>query len=337
MARIVFYCHAKRDMLESVEFYKQDIEALRGLGHEVVVCTQYREIPLRFDALYIWWWTHALWPALLARVLGKPAIITGVMNFRFPAGFEGMDYFARPWHQKLLIKMAVKTAALNVFISRFEAEPCAEYFKLPVPRFCHLTLHEDYLQGPGPDRELSILNIAWSGKQNLIRKGVPELLGAVKLLKDEGHDTLKVYLAGHRGDGFEDLEARIAKLGLTENVQLLGEVSREEKIRYLRSCEIYAQPSHFEGFGLAMAEALGSGACVVTCPVGAVEEVVGDAGIYVQAGSITALAEGLRTALADAQLRTQYQTLAVERTRRMYSKGMKDTFMKDLLASVNLR
>lgn len=336
MAKIVFFCHAKRSMLETVEFYKQDIDTLRSLGHEVLVCTKYREIPLSFDAIYIWWWTHAAWPALFARLLGKPSIITGVMNFRFPAGFESRDYFARPWYQRLLISLSVKIAKLNVFISRFEAEACAQFFKLPEPLFCHLSLHEDYLQGPSAERELSILNIAWSGKQNLIRKGIPELLGAVKILKAEGHDHIKLYLAGHRGDGFEDLEKSIGEMGLTQNVHLLGEVSREKKIKYLRMCEIYAQPSHFEGFGLAMAEAMGSGTCVVTCPVGAVTEVVGDAGIFVQAGSENALADGLRTALNNVELRRNYQDLAVQRTRKMFSQDKKKNSMQKLLAKVNI-
>ena len=158
----------------------------------------------------------------------------------------------------------------------------------------------------------------------------------MKILKDEGHENIKVYLAGHRGDGFEGLEADIAGLGLSDNIQLLGEISRSEKIQYLRKCEIYAQPSHFEGFGLAMAEAMGSGACVITCKVGAVEEVVGEAGIYVQPGSARELADVLRKVLSDGQLRVRYQELARERARKMFSQGMKGRFWKEALEALKI-
>lgn len=336
MARIVFYCRTRKDLLASVEFYKQDIQALEDLGHDVVTCTSYRELPRRFDAMFVWWWSYALVPVLLARLAGKPSIVTGVMNFRFPTDFAGTDYVRRPWYQRLPIRLAAKAATVNVFISRFERDPCAEYFKLKDARFCHLTLDDDYLQGPAPERELAILNIAWSGKHNLVRKGVPELLDAVKILRDQGHPGIRLYLAGHRGDGFAGLEARVVELGLTENVRLLGELSREDKLSWLRRCEVYAQPSHFEGFGLAMAEAMGSGACVVTCRVGAVEEVVGEAGIYVQPGSAEDLAAGLGRALTDGALRARLGGLAQARVRRMFAPDLKKTFMRDLLESLRV-
>jgi glycosyltransferase involved in cell wall biosynthesis len=257
------------------------------------------------------------------------------MNFSFPVDFDGTDYLRRPWHQKLLIFLAVRTATSNVFISRFEGEACAEHFDLPAVLYCHLCLEADYLQGPGLEREPAILNISWSGRHNLVRKGVPELLEAVRILKDEGR-TVRVYLAGHRGDGYGGLQDLIARLDLADQVELLGEISRADKIDLLRRCEIYAQPSHFEGFGLAMAEAMGSGACVVTCKVGAVEEVVGEAGIYVQPGSARDLALGLRKALEDAPLRSRLQGLARERARRMFSRDMKTEFMRGLLESAGI-
>ena len=82
-----------------------------------------------------------------------------------------------------------------------------------------------------------------------------------------------------------------------------------------------------------MAEAMGSGYCVVTCNVGAVEEVVGEAGIYVKPGSERELADALRKVLTDRQLRIRFQDLAQERARRMFSQGMKERFWRDVLAA----
>jgi hypothetical protein len=84
MSRIVFYCNETKSNLETFEYYKQDIDALKTLGHQVIICTKYREIPFDFDIMFIWWWTYALIPVLLSRLLRKPCIVTGTYNFSFP-------------------------------------------------------------------------------------------------------------------------------------------------------------------------------------------------------------------------------------------------------------
>ena len=94
MSRIVFFCREEREHLDIFEYYQQDIEALKALGHDVVVCTRYREIPLRFDAMFVWWWQYALWPVLLSRLLGRPCVITGVFNYRLPVDAVALVFAA---------------------------------------------------------------------------------------------------------------------------------------------------------------------------------------------------------------------------------------------------
>jgi glycosyltransferase involved in cell wall biosynthesis len=87
----------------------------------------------------------------------------------------------------------------------------------------------------------------------------------------------------------------------------------------MRECEIYLQPSHYEGFGLAIAEAMGSGAAVVVCPVGAVPDVVGDAGVYVPPSSADELANAIMKLLKSAEVREAYQRRAVARAREEFA------------------
>jgi glycosyltransferase involved in cell wall biosynthesis len=335
MARVVFYCRDERSNIDSFEYYKQDIEVLEALGHEVLICTRYREIPLRFDAMFVWWWTYALWPVVLCRLLGRPCLVTGVYNFRNPPEFKGMDYFHRPWHQRLLIRLATKWCDLNLFIDEAESRACAEYFGLRSGRYYPCIVQDDYLQGPAASRELAVFNLAWSGRGNLVRKGIPELLRAIRLLKDAG-TPVHLYQAGHRGDGAEDLEEMIRSLDIGELVHALGPLSREEKIDRLRRYEIYAQPSHFEGFGLATAEAMGSGACIITCDVGAVRNVVGETGIYVAPGSPEAIADALRLVMNDAALRQRKQQEAHTRARAIFASSQKYGRMRGYLTELGL-
>lgn len=335
MARIVFFCHDTRSHLDTVEYYKQDIDALKALGHELVVCTKYRELPFHFDALFVWWWTYALWPTLLCRCMRKPCIITGVYNFRFPLHLRGNDYFGRPYWQRFLIGTATRLCSLNLFIDEAEDRSCSEFFKLRTGRHYPCILSDDYLQGPADSREIALFNIAWGGKGNLIRKGIPDLLRAVRLLKDEGF-AVRVYLAGNRGDGVGYVHSLIEDLRIEDEVVYLGPLARAEKIDLLRRYEIYVQPSLYEGFGLATAEAMGCGACVITCDVGAVRSVVGDCGIYVTPGSAEELAQAIKQAVLDPVLRHRLQRDAHQRARLVMTVETKLKRLQRYLSEVGL-
>ena len=335
MSKIVFYCHEEKSDIETFEYYKQDIDALRTLGHQVIICTKYREIPFDFDAMFIWWWTYALWPVLLSRMLKKACIITGVYNFRFPDGFEGRDYFRRPSWQRMLIKKAACLCTLNLFLNQHEFEECTTYFSLSNSRYYPCVLNRDYLNGPSTPRIKALFNLAWSGKGNLIRKGIPELLSAVRLLKDEG---VKVHLnlAGSEGDGIYYLLNMIEQLKINDEVSYLGMVSCADKINLLRTCEIYVQPSHYEGFGLATAEAMGCGACVIVCDVGAVREVVGDCGFYVSPGSPEELAKAIKRVLFDDNMRHKLQESAYQRANEHFAFEKKVDRLRNYLSDVGI-
>lgn len=335
MSKVVFYCRDDRSKIESTEYYKQDLDALRQLGHEVVVCTRYSEIPLSFDAIFIWWWTFALYPVLLGRLLRRPSIVTGVFNFLFPEKFEGRDYFRRPALQRFLIASATRLATMNLFVTENEAHQCSTYFSLRSAHFFPCVLNEDYMQGPSEVRQLALFNIAWSGTGNLIRKGIPELLQAVHQLKNEEF-RVSLYLAGHEGDGRQFLADMIRELDIQDRVTCLGSLSRAKKIELLRTFEIFVQPSHFEGFGLATAEAMGSGACVITCDVGAVRSVVGDCGLYVEPGSPSDLARAIKRVMTDERLRRTLQQDAAARASTVFRAEVKLNALRSHLQTVGI-
>jgi len=335
MSKIIFFCHDSRSNIESFEYYKQDIDALTQLGHEVVICTKYREIPLLFDAMFIWWWTYALWPVAISWLLNKPSIITGTFNFQFPENFPGRDYFRRPLWQRALIRVATQMSTLNLFVNPGELKNCSEFFSLNSARYYPHIVSDDYLQGPSTNRKKVLFNLAWSGKENLIRKGIPELLEAIRILRQEGC-SVTLHLAGPEGDGKDYLVDTINALDIGEEVHLLGQLTREDKLAHLRMCEIYVQPSHYEGFGLAMAEAMGCGACVITCDVGAVKSVVGDCGIYVQPGSPQELADSIKRVLHDEDLRLGLQNRAQERAIKHFTFSRKLASLQNYLSEVGI-
>ena len=80
--KIAFYCNDTLENIRSMEYYNQDIQVLIDSGHDVKIYNRYSDIPLNFDVIFIWWWTYALYPVLLAKLLGRKSVITGVFNYR---------------------------------------------------------------------------------------------------------------------------------------------------------------------------------------------------------------------------------------------------------------
>ena len=97
----------------------------------------------------------------------------------------------------------------------------------------------------------------------------------------------------------------IRKGGLAQRVTLAGETASRARLqRYYDEADVFVLPTEYEGYGMAVAEALASGLPVVSTPTGAIPQLVGrDAGILVPSGDVTALANALTRVLNDGKVR----------------------------------
>lgn len=134
------------------------------------------------------------------------------------------------------------------------------------------------------------------------RKGQIDLIEALALLRDDFPDLVLV-LGGGAGDAeyLAAVESRIAELGLQEAVRLVG---FEPDVRTLLAhAEMLVHPSHSEGFGLAILEAMAAGRPVVATRCGGPEEIVEDgvSGLLVPVEDPPALAQAMRRLLTDAE------------------------------------
>tara|TARA_B100000787_G_C16172247_1_gene287140 strand:- start:478 stop:1491 length:1014 start_codon:yes stop_codon:yes gene_type:complete len=298
MGKVVFYCNDTRSNIENMEYYCLDIKALEDIGHDVIVCTKYREIPMSFDAIYIYWWTYALLPVLLAKFKNKPSYISGVFNYRFPEWEEGLDYFKRPFWQRCLMRWSMKLTDANLVTSLSDFTKCTKAFELSNMHYTPCCIGDDYFEIVTEKTTKNLMNIAWAGLTNLKRKGVFDIIRALKIVKDRGYE-FHLTLAGGRSDGSKNLEELIAANGLFDQINLVGEVTKGDKIALLSNSAIYIQPSNYEGFGLASAEAMAAGLKVIACDVGDVRNTLGSHAVYVQNGNVQEIAEKITELLSN--------------------------------------
>ena len=140
-------------------------------------------------------------------------------------------------------------------------------------------------------------------------KGIPYLIRA--MAKVDG----KLIIVG---DGPEKrrLEAAARSAGVAEKVMFTGRVTEEEKAGLLSNCRVFAMPSLFESYGLAVAEAMSWGKPVVASRVGGLPEVVGDGGILCRPRDPLAIAAALNYMLEDDRARQEYACRARKHIQR---------------------
>ena len=94
---------------------------------------------------------------------------------------------------------------------------------------------------------------------------------------------------------------------------LAGFVSDDDLAALYAAAECLLHPALLEGFGLTPLESLAAGTPVVGFGAGAVEEVVGDAGVLVEPSRADALGDALLRYLDDAALRDRLRSRAKPR------------------------
>ncbi len=140
-------------------------------------------------------------------------------------------------------------------------------------------------------------------------KGIPYLIQAMD--KVDG----KLIIVGE-GPEKRRLEAVARSAGVADKVMFPGRVSEAEKERLLSNCRVFAMPSLFESYGLAVAEAMSWGKPVVASRVGGLPEVVGDGGILCRPRDPLAIAAALNYMLKNDQARHEYALRARKHIQR---------------------
>jgi glycosyltransferase involved in cell wall biosynthesis len=105
------------------------------------------------------------------------------------------------------------------------------------------------------------------------------------------------------------LDADIALRGLDDRVAVLGAVPPEGIIELYLASDVFVLASRFEGYGMALAEAIAHGLPVVSTMAGAIPDTVpAGTGLLVQPDNVAALAQALRHLISD---RAERQRLAM--------------------------
>ena len=155
--------------------------------------------------------------------------------------------------------------------------------------------------GPRPERRKDEpRTILYVGRSDPYKNCVG-LIEALALAAKQNPFPINLLMAGSPDARYPEIEAKIASLGLNQNVRRKY-LSNAELADAYRTADLLALPSLYEGFGLPVAEAMAYGLPVVCSNRGALPEVAGDAAIQVDPTDIPALAAAITRVLSNREL-----------------------------------
>jgi glycosyltransferase involved in cell wall biosynthesis len=115
--------------------------------------------------------------------------------------------------------------------------------------------------------------------------------------------NLHLVIVGGKGWMYEEMLAKVERMGLNERVHFAGFADDADLPALYSLAAAFAFPSWYEGFGLPVLEAMACGTPVVAADNSSLPEVIGEAGLMVDAGDTNALADALSRLLTDSSLR----------------------------------
>lgn len=240
-----------------------------------------RKLASGFDLVHVQLWPAQLWCAMAA--LEKPVVATeqNTLNRRrnYPVlrALDGWMY-SRFSHTIAVSREAERS--LLEWTPSIVGKTSVIFNGLPLERYSRAT--PTALELPRP------LLVCCARLEP--QKDLPTLLEALALLPECG-----LVIAGE-GPLRPVLEARVAQLGLSARVVLPGRIADVPGL--LAAADLYVQPSRYEGFPRATAEAMAAGLPIVVSDGPGFTDLVGDAALRFPVGDARALAATATDALA---------------------------------------
>ncbi|MFZ2154420.1 MAG: glycosyltransferase family 1 protein [Candidatus Moraniibacteriota bacterium] len=236
--------------------------------------------------------------------------------------------YVNNWRKKFywyLTKKAIDRATKIVAVSQHTKDDLVKFLKIDAAQIivCHIAIDPIYKKEINDSQSQTVLKkynltpgYLYSGGGLDKRKNIDTLIYAYKELLNKDANLPDLIISGKLMPELApliiDAEKIIKELNIENKVKLLGFVPQEDLSALYKNASLFIYPSLYEGFGLPLLEAMTVGTPVVTSNNSSLGEIVGDAGILFNPESKEDIAQKIRQALDDVDLRKGKAILAKE-------------------------
>lgn len=310
--KVCFFSHEPREQLQREHYSIQDIKILNELGFSVTIATCFKEIPWGCDLYFAWWASGSILPLIKARLSRKPMIVVvggqEAMLNRDSMTNEPIGYLATPWYKKLATRVCLRYSTKVLVVSNYMLKdaktlgainPVVVYNCIDTKTFNPSNLPRIFI------------TIIFNSDEDVVRikRGEIFIHSVPLVLRD--FPEQKFVVIGKRGNAYQRLQKLILDLGIEKNIEFIGSINNSEMPEWLQRSKAYIQISDTETFGVSMAEAMSCGTPVVVSRKGALPEVAGECGIYVDHNDPKSVAAGIINLLRKSEAERQEVGLKV--------------------------
>lgn len=146
-------------------------------------------------------------------------------------------------------------------------------------------------------------------------KNHKRLLAAIRIMKDRYRFDGHLVLSGIAKQTNDEVLEEIVRLGLRDDITVLGYLPYDDLPCLYNLARLLVFPSLYEGFGIPLVEAMACGCPVACSNVTSIPEVVGDAALTFDPGSVEDMAQRIWSLWNDDSLRRDLKTKGFDRVR----------------------
>jgi glycosyltransferase involved in cell wall biosynthesis len=253
---------------------------------------------------------HAL--AFVAPLTAPCPFIVTVYDLSFMRYPEVFRPFNR-WYLRHFTTYSVKRARAVITISESTRQDVINLLGVSPARVQTIYCGVDQSFRPLPEPEVSAFKAKHQLPETFIlflgtlepRKNVEGLIRAYACWRKRDSKVPPLVVAGGKGWYYNQIFELVETLGLAGSVYFPGYVPQETLPLWYNAASLFVYPSHFEGFGLPVLEAMACGVPVITSTASSLPEVAGnnDTARMVHPQDTELLAETMAEVVNDADLR----------------------------------
>ncbi|MBE7557115.1 MAG: glycosyltransferase family 4 protein [Anaerolineales bacterium] len=253
---------------------------------------------------------HAL--AFVAPLAAPCPFVVTVYDLSFLRYPEAFRPFNR-WYLRQFTANSVKRARAVIAISESTRQDVINLLGAPPERVHTIYCGADEQFRPLPAAEIAAFKAARGLPDTFVlflgtlepRKNMDGLIRAYALWREQEPSAPPLIIAGGKGWYYRHIFSLVESLNLTDTVRFANYVPQSELPLWYNAASLFVYPSHFEGFGLPVLEAMACGTPVITSTASSLPEVTGTDGAacLVNPADSEALAEAMRHIMADRDLR----------------------------------
>jgi len=147
------------------------------------------------------------------------------------------------------------------------------------------------------------------------RKNIKTIISAYNSLKQKYKIEHQLVLIGQKGWHHQPIFAAIEASPWKSQIHHLNYLSDELVALFYSQADVFVYPSHYEGFGLPVLEAMTLGAPVITSNTSSLPEVAGDAALFVNPDNPIDLVDAILQIISDSNLRRELIEKGQERAK----------------------